>query len=162
MVEDSKEKTGTDNSKEVEKLIGEIGENAEIFHSFLNMAKRLKDAGIIDFMDSISKDYMPTDIEFLGKFFTSREFTTSVIKGGNTATALLYMLLSERNTDLIRLLLYNSEGFSDAVVDGVRNSRKMTFLTLYSMMKDPDVSAGMTAMFNILKVFGRIVNEKMP
>ena len=77
-------------------------------------------------------------------------------------TAMLYMLLSEQNTDLIRLLLYNSEGFSDAIVDGVRKPRKMTFLSLYSMMKDPDVSAGMTAMFNILKVFGKVVNEKMP
>ncbi len=162
MVEDSKNKTGTENSKDIEHLIEEISENADMFHSFLKMAKRLKDAGIIDLMDSVSKDYMPTDIEFLGKFFTSREFTTAVIKGGNTMTAMLYMLLSEQNTDLIRLLLYNSEGFSDAIVDGVRKPRKMTFLSLYSMMKDPDVSAGMTAMFNILKVFGKVVNEKMP
>ena len=97
MVEDSKNKTGTENSKDIEQLIEEISENADMFHSFLKMAKRLKDAGIIDLMDSVSKDYMPTDIEFLGKFFTSREFTTAVIKGGNTMTAMLYMLLSEQN-----------------------------------------------------------------
>ncbi len=161
MNDDSVEIMKEENIDEMARMLGELEENADIFKSLLDILKRLKKAGVVGFLDNLSKDFMPTDVEFLGKFFTSREFSTATIKAGNTMIAMLYTLLSEQNSDLVKLLLYNAEGFSEAIIDGAKNPRKMSLLSLYSMIKDPDVASGMTALLNALKVLGKVINEKM-
>lgn len=49
---------------------------------------------------------------------------------------------------------------TDAVIAGAKEPKKMSVFSLMSMLKDPDVASGMTAVFGILKVFGSLVRDR--
>ena len=147
-------------SGELDPIMNDVKDNLEIFQSGMRVLKRLEESGIIDLLDNMSKDYMPTDVEFLAKFFTSREFSVSMIKSGNLLVGLLYSLMNEETSDLIKLLLFNSGAMTDAVIAGAKEPKKMSVFSLMSMLKDPDVASGMTAVFGILKVFGSLVRDR--
>ena len=58
-----------------ETVLSRIEKNAEVIDSLLEILEKLQDADIVDLMKSVSNNYLPTDVDFFGKFFSSKEFT---------------------------------------------------------------------------------------
>ncbi len=146
-----------ESSRDIEHFESLILENKEVFESMITLLKRLKEAGITSLLDNISKDYMPTDVEFFGKFFTSKEFTVGMLKTGNLFVGVMHALSNEKTSDTIKALLFNAEGITDAVLTGAKNPEHISLFKLYSMIKDPDVASGLTAILNVLKFTGKVL-----
>lgn len=142
---------------DLEPLLVDVLENKEVFESLMNVLKRLKEAGIINLLDNVSKDYMPTDVEFLGKFFTSKEFSVGMIKTGNLLIGVMHALSNEKTSDALKAILFNAEGLTDTMLNGAKNPEPMSLFKMYSMIKDPEVAAGLTAVLNALKFVGQVL-----
>ncbi|AKA48947.1 hypothetical protein IX51_07370 [uncultured archaeon] len=125
----------------------------------LVMFRKLKQAGIVDFIDRISGDYLPSDVEFIGKFFSSREFTTGVLKSANTILGVMYALSRETTSDALKALLFDSEGLVDSMVTGAKNPEKLSMMRLLAMTKDPEIASGLTAVLNLLKELGKSLQK---
>ncbi|HKJ96313.1 MAG TPA: DUF1641 domain-containing protein, partial [Thermoplasmataceae archaeon] len=80
---------------EMEELLVKVLENADVINSMVGVVEKLKAAGIIDLMTSIVNDYLPTDVDFLGKFFSSKEFTMSLMKTFNVLISVMGAMGSE-------------------------------------------------------------------
>lgn len=144
---------------DLEPLIKEFIDSRDAIQSLLVMFRKLKQAGIVDFIDQISGDYLPSDVEFIGKFFSSREFTTGVLKSANTMLGVMYALSMDTTSDAIKALLYDSEGLMDAMVTGAKNPERMSMMKLLAMTKDPEIASGLTAMLNMLKELGKTLQK---
>ncbi len=152
--------TEEQNKDPMDALILDLADNLDILESMMAIMKRLKEAGIIDLLNHLSKDYMPTDIEFLGKFFTSREFSVSLLKTLNVLTAVMFAVSDEKNSDMLKTLMFNSPGISDTLKDYTSPDSKLSILSMYEKMKNPDVVAGMNAMLGILRFLGHIIRTQ--
>lgn len=144
---------------DLEPLLVELLDNKDVLISLMNVVKRLRDAGIINLFDNISRDYMPTDVEFLGKFFTSKEFTYGFLKTANTLVSVMHALSNEKTSDMVKAIMFDAEGITDSMVSGAKNPQQMSLLKMYSMIKDPDIASGFTAVMNALKVVGQSLRK---
>lgn len=144
---------------DLEPLIMELVESRDAIQSMLVMFRKLKQAGIVDFIDRISGDYLPSDVEFIGKFFSSREFTTGVLKSANTILGVMYALSRETTSDALKALLFDSEGLVDSMVTGAKNPEKLSMMRLLAMTKDPEIASGLTAVLNLLKELGKSLQK---
>lgn len=144
---------------DLEPLIREFIESRDAIQSMLVMFRKLKQAGIVDFIDQISGDYLPSDVEFLGKFFSSREFTTGILKSANTMLGLMYALSRETTSDALKSILFDSEGLVDSMVTGAKNPERMSMMRLFAMTKDPEIASGLTAVLNLLKELGKSLQK---
>lgn len=144
---------------DLEPLIKEFIDSKDAIQSMLVMFRKLKQAGIVDFIDQISGDYLPSDVEFIGKFFSSREFTTGVLKSANTMLGLMYALSMDTTSDAIKAILYDSEGLVDSMVTGAKNPERMSMMRLFAMTKDPEIASGLTAVLNLLKELGKSLQK---
>lgn len=148
-----------DEDDDLEPLIHEFLESKDAIQSMLVMFKKLKKAGIVDFIDQVSGDYIPSDVEFIGKFFSSREFSTGVLKSANTMLGLMYALSRDTTSDALKALLFDSEGITDAMVTGAKNPERMSMMKLFAMTKDPEIASGLTAVLNMLKELGKSLQK---
>lgn len=144
---------------DLEPLIKEFLESKDAIQSMLVMFRKLKQAGIVDFIDQVSDDYLPSDIEFIGKFLSSREFTYGVLKSANTMLGLMYALSRESTSDALKALMFDSEGLVDAMIDGAKNPERMSMMRLFAMTKDPEIASGLTAVLNMLKELGKSLQK---
>lgn len=148
-----------DDEDDLEPLIREFVESKDAIQSMLVMFRKLKQAGIVDFIDQISGDYLPSDVEFVGKFFSSREFTTGVLKSANTLLGLMYALSRDTTSDTLKALLFDSEGMVDSMVTGAKNPERLSMMRLFAMTKDPEIASGLTAVLNLLKELGKSLQK---
>ncbi|BAB60600.1 TVG1507900 [Thermoplasma volcanium GSS1] len=137
---------------DLEVLLNKVVENKDTIVSLMDLLEKMKEAGIIDVFMSIAKDYTPTDVEFLAKFFTERELTEALLKVGNSMMGLLYGLAGERTSDVIKAVSFNLQGVTDGLVDGIKNPQSFSALKLMALLKDPDISALITGLVNAAKV----------
>lgn len=153
------EATQEDDGDDLEPLIMELMDSKDAIQSMLVMFRKLKQAGIVDLLDQLSVDYIPSDIEFIGKFFSSREFMTGVLKSANSVLGIMYALSRETTSDVLKAVMFDSDGLVDAMVDGAKNPERFSMMKLLAMMKDPEISAGLTAMLNMLKELGKSLQK---
>ncbi|OWP56083.1 MAG: hypothetical protein B2I17_08155 [Thermoplasmatales archaeon B_DKE] len=125
----------------------------------LNIMKRLKEAGIVNLANNIANDYLPTDVEFLAKFFASKELVYGMLKSANTAVSLIHALSDERTSDLVKAVMFNMPDAAEGMVEAAKTQDRMSMMKLYSMMKDPDVAAGISVMFSFLKFLGTVMKK---
>ncbi len=140
------------NQDNIDALLDRIIENSDTVIAFMDILTKMKEAGAIDILMDVAKDYTPTDVEFLAKFFTERELMEAVMKVGNSMMGVLYGLGEERTSDLLKALSFNLPGITDGFVDGVKNPRQLSVLKLLSLLKDPDISAFITGLINALRI----------
>lgn len=157
MVENNDKLTGSKNQDESKNddlniIIEKVTENKDSIISFLDLLNKMQDAGLVDLFVNTTKDYTPTDIDFLVKFFSEKEMIETIFKFGNSMIGLLYGLSGERTSDLIKSISFNLSGVTDGFVDGVKNPEKLSTIKLYEMLKDPDISAFATGILNALSV----------
>lgn len=163
----------TENTEEIKKVVNEededdleplimgLMENKDAFESMLNLFTKVKNSGLLTALENLSGEYLPSDIEFLSSFLTSKDFVFGFVKTMNVVSALSHSLSSEKASDAVKAILYNSDQLWDGMISGAKNPEATSLLRLYAMVKDPDVSAGLTAMLNALKAIGSAL-KKVP
>ncbi len=162
MVEKTEEKkklsSGNDQD-DLEPLIEGLLENRDSFEALLNLFGKVKNSGLILAMENLSSEFLPSDIEFLSNFLTSRDFLYGFVKTMNVVSALSHSLSSEKASDAIKAILFNSDELWDGMVSGAKNPEATSLLRLYAMVKDPDISAGLTAALYALKAIGSALRK---
>jgi len=148
-----------ENDDKLEPLIREMLEDSDFLEAMLNIMKRLKEAGIVNLANNIANDYLPTDVEFLGKFFASKELVYGMLKSANTAVSLIHALSDERTSDLVKAVMFNMPDAAEGMVEAAKTQDRMSMMKLYSMMKDPEVAAGISVMFSFLKFLGTVMKK---
>lgn len=147
---------------EMETLLVKVMENADVIKSLVDALEKLKSAGIVDLMTGMVNDYVPTDVDFLGKFFSSKEFTVSLMKTMNVLISVMGAMASEKNSDMIKGLMFNFENITDNVQDAVHNPKKYSPLKLGNILKDEDVMVSVSAMVALMKGMGQILRKTTP
>ena len=90
---------------------------------------------------------------------SSRDFLYGFVKTMNVVSALSHSLSSEKASDAIKAILFNSDELWDGMVSGAKNPEATSLLRLYAMVKDPDISAGLTAALYALKAIGSALRK---
>lgn len=157
---EGKKKLSSGNDQDdLEPLIEGLIENRDSFEALLNFFGKVKDSGLISALENLSSEFLPSDIEFLSSFMTSRDFLYGFVKTMNVVSALSHSLSSEKASDAIKAILFNSDELWDGMVDGAKNPEATSLLRLYAMLKDPDISAGLTAALYALKAVGSALRK---
>lgn len=162
MVEKSEEKKKMSSENEeddLEPLIEGLIENRDSFESLLNLFGKVKNSGLISALENLSSEYLPSDIEFLSNFMTSRDFLYGFVKTMNVVSAFSHSLSNEKASDAIKAILFNSDELWDGMISGAKNPEATSLLRLYAMLKDPDISSGLTAVLNALKAIGSALRK---
>lgn len=154
---DTEENDGDD----LEPLLQEFMANSDSLESMLSLFLKLKKSGLLNAVENLSADYLPSDIEFLSSFLASKDFVYGFVKTMNVVSAVAHAMSSEKASDTVKAILYNSDALWDGMVSGAKNPEATSLLRLYAMVKDPDISAGLTAMLNALKALGMAL-KKVP
>ncbi|MCL4444546.1 MAG: DUF1641 domain-containing protein [Candidatus Thermoplasmatota archaeon] len=148
-----------ENEDRLEPLIREILEDSDFLEAMLNILKKMKEAGIVNLANNIANDYLPTDIEFLGKFFASKELVYGALKSANTAVSVIHALSDERTSDLVKAVMFNMPDAADGMITAAKTQDKISMMKIYSMMKDPEIAAGISVMFSFLKFLGAVMKK---
>ena len=146
---------------DIEPLIIGLLENKDALTSLLNLLTRMRKSGLIEILDDLSSDYLPSDLEFLTTFLTSRDALVGVVKMVNVLAVLSHSLSSETAGDTLKAIAFNSDMIFDNMVSGAKNPESIGLMGLYALLKDPDISAGLSAMMGALKALG-IALKKVP
>ena len=157
---EGKKKLSSGNDQDdLEPLIEGLLENRDSLEAILNLFVKVKNSGLISAMENLSSEFLPSDIEFLSNFLTSRDFLYGFVKTMNVVSALSHSLSSEKASDAIKAILFNSDELWDGMVSGAKNPEATSLLRLYAMVKDPDISAGLTAALYALKAIGSALRK---
>ena len=143
----------------LEILLDQLVDNSDTLLSFMPVLVKLKEAGITDLITNISKDYMPTDVEFFGKMFSSREFTYAGMKTANVMLSLMYAMADEKVSDTVKNLMFNSRGIMDAASSAASDNSRLGTLELYHMLKDPEIASGIRAVMSLMKAIGSVLRK---
>lgn len=146
----------------MEAILARAMSNAELINPLFDVLEKLKSAGLVELMQTVVEDYIPTDVDFLGRFFSSKEFTIALLKTMNVLIAVMGAMSSEKTSDLIKAILFNFENMTDMVMDSISNPKKYSPLKITKILSDEDVMMGMAAMIAFLKGFGQILRRAHP
>lgn len=146
----------------MEELLVRVMDNADVLMTLMNILEKLKSAGIVDLIGGVVKDYVPTDVDFLGKFFSSKEFTVSLLKTMNVLVSVMGAMASEKNSDLVKGVMFNFENITDNIQDAVSNPRKYSPMRIGNLLGDEDIRLAMSVMIAMLKGFGQIIKKISP
>ncbi len=147
---------------EMEELLVKVVDNADVIKSLMGAVDKLKAAGILDLMTGLINDYLPTDVDFLGKFFSSKEFTLSMMKTLNVLISVMGAMGSEKNSDMIKGLMFNMENITDNIHDAIEDPKKYSPLKLRNLMGDEDIMLSMSVMMALMKGMGQIMRRIGP
>lgn len=140
---------------DIETMIEGLMQNKDSLMKIVGLTKRVSDAGLIDIIENMTTDYMPADIEYIMNLFTSKEFTIGLIKSINVLSGLLHSLSSDKSGDAVKAVLFNTDSIMDSMVTGAKNPETFSIFRMLAIMKDPEISSGLTAVLNALKALGK-------
>jgi uncharacterized protein YjgD (DUF1641 family) len=144
-----------------ETILSKIENNAEVIESLLEILEKLQDAGIVDLMKSVSNNYLPTDVDFFGKFFSSKEFTIALMKTMNVLVSVMGAMGSEKNSDLIKGFMFNFETITDNVQEAVHNPKKYS-PKIRKFIMDDDYKASTAILIAFMLSIGQIFRKITP
>lgn len=144
-----------------ETILSKIENNAEVIESLLEILEKLQDAGIVDLMKSVSNNYLPTDVDFFGKFFSSKEFTVALMKTMNVLVSVMGAMGSEKNSDLIKGFMFNFETITDNVQEAVHNPKKYS-PKIRKFIMDDDYKASTAILIAFMLSIGQIFRKITP
>ena len=144
-----------------ETILSKIENNAEVIESLLEILEKLQDAGIVDLMKSVSNNYLPTDVDFFGKFFSSKEFTIAIMKTMNVLVSVMGAMGSEKNSDLIKGFMFNFETITDNVQEAVHNPKKYS-PKIRKFIMDDDYKASTAVLIAFMLSIGQIFRKITP
>ena len=134
-------------------------ENQDDLLSLATILDTMGKSGMFKLIGDIVKDYFPSDPTYLVRIIGSESTMRSVGKLFNILPALLNLMQDERTNDIVKELAFNVDGLSETLLDGAKNPERFGVMKLMSILKDPEVASGMTAMINVLKFLGKILRN---
>ncbi len=134
-------------------------ENQDDLLSLATILDTMGKSGMFKLIGDIVKDYFPSDPTYLVRIIGSESTMRSVGKLFNILPALLNMMQDERTNDIVKELAFNVDGLSETLLDGAKNPERFGVMKLMSILKDPEVASGMTALINVLKFLGKILRN---
>lgn len=134
-------------------------ENQDDLLSLATVLDTMGKSGMFKLIGDIVKDYFPSDPTYLVRIIGSESTMRSVGKLFNILPALLNMMQDERTNDIVKELAFNVDGLSETLLDGAKNPERFGVMKLMSILKDPEVASGMTALINVLKFLGKILRN---
>ena len=84
---------------------------------------------------------------------------TGLYKTINIIPAIFAALSDEGTSDIIKALAYDAENISEAMIEGSRNPQKLTLMKLLALGRDPEFTAGATALINMITELGRAIGR---
>ncbi len=134
-------------------------ENQDDLLSLATILDTMGKSGMLKLIGDLAKDYLPSDPTSLIRIIGSESTMRSMGKLINVMPAFLNIIQDERTNDIIKELAFNADGLSETILDGAKNPERFGVMKLMSILKDPEVASGMTAMINVLKFFGKILRN---
>jgi uncharacterized protein YjgD (DUF1641 family) len=134
-------------------------ENQDDLLSLATILDTMGKSGMFKLIGDIVKDYFPSDPTYLVRIIGSESTMRSVGKLFNILPALLNLMQDERTNDIVKELAFNVDGLSETLLDGAKNPERFGVMKLMSILKDPEVASGMTALINVLKFLGKILRN---
>lgn len=134
-------------------------ENQDDLLSLATILDTMGKSGMFKLIGDIVKDYFPSDPTYLVRIIGSESTMRSVGKLFNILPALMNLMQDERTNDIVKELAFNVDGLSETLLDGAKNPERFGVMKLMSILKDPEVASGMTAMINVLKFLGKILRN---
>ncbi len=134
-------------------------ENQDDLLSLATVLDTMGKSGMFKLIGDIVKDYFPSDPTYLVRIIGSESTMRSVGKLFNILPALLNLMQDERTNDIVKELAFNVDGLSETLLDGAKNPERFGVMKLMSILKDPEVASGMTALINVLKFLGKILRN---
>jgi uncharacterized protein YjgD (DUF1641 family) len=155
------EEKNLDNQKEdkMETALKILLENQDDLLSLATILDTMGKSGMFKLIGDLAKDYLPSDPTSLIRIIGSESTMRSMGKLINVMPAFLNILQDERTNDIIKELAFNVDGLSETILDGAKNPERFGVMKLMSILKDPEVASGMTAMINVLKFLGKILRN---
>ncbi len=147
------------NHDSIEELLMLVMQQKDQINGITELLKSAIESGALEhFLELISK-INPSNIEYLTKIVSSYNMKVGIFKAIDLIPAFLSALSDEGTSDIIKAIAFNSDGISEKMVDGAKNPQKLTLLRLLALGRDPDFSAGATAMINMLSELGRTLSR---
>ncbi|MCL4326720.1 MAG: DUF1641 domain-containing protein [Candidatus Thermoplasmatota archaeon] len=134
-------------------------ENQDDLLSLATILDTMGKSGMFKLIGDIVKDYFPSDPTYLVRIIGSESTMRSVGKLFNILPALLNLMQDERTNDIVKEVAFNVDGLSETLLDGAKNPERFGVMKLMSILKDPEVASGMTALINVLKFLGKILRN---
>lgn len=158
-MEDNFEEETESQPDEIEEALAFMLENRGMFMQLLETMKRLQSSGLLDELQSFVSSFVPSDHTIVTAYLNSEEGMLAVSKVINILPALGNAISSEKTSDLLKLILFNSETLADSLVVGAKNPQNFGLMKLMSIMKDPEFTAGLTAVLNLIGTLGKIIGK---
>jgi uncharacterized protein YjgD (DUF1641 family) len=155
MVENEK----TVEKDQVEVALSDIMDDEESLVGILNVIKLLKDSGNLKVLEKLLREMLPGNTESFTSLLDKRELHLGGMSGVNAMVALMASLSGSTSQSALNAILYNSDEIWEAMIDGAKQPDSFSILRLMGMLKDPEVSAGLTALMNALKVLGNLLKK---
>ncbi|GEM_PF-5290873 len=143
----------------VEKLLMMVQKDSRLLNSLSKLLDSLEKSGVINIIDKLSKNAVPSDSEYLFDFFTSEPMRNSLLKFGNLALLLMASLSDEDSLDSIKLLTSNLGYIVQSASEYADANGKTNILKLYSALRDPDISYTIASLLGALKATGGLLRE---
>jgi uncharacterized protein YjgD (DUF1641 family) len=120
---------------------------------------RLASSGLLTFLEKIVDNSMPSDPEAMVRSLDNQDVLYGISKAVNILPALLRSFSGETGSDVIKSVLYDSDTMFDSIVVGAKNPLRLSLLKIMAILKDEEVSRGLTAMLNLLKFLGKALER---
>ncbi len=144
---------------EIEEALKFALENRGMFLQLLEVMKKLQSSGLLDELQTLFSGFVPSDHTIVTSYLSSEEGLLAISKLLNIMPAVGHTISSEKTSDLIKLVLFNSEKLTESMIDGAKNPQNFGLLKLMSLLKDPEFTAGLTAMINLIGTLGQIISK---
>lgn len=142
---------------EIEEALKFALENRGMFLQLLEMMKKLQASGLLDELQTVFAGFLPSDHTIVTSYLSSEEGMLAISKLINILPAVGHTISSEKTSDLLKLVLFNSERLSASLIEGAKNPQNFGVLKLMSLLKDPEFTTGLTAVINFLGTLGQII-----
>lgn len=144
---------------EIEEALKFVLQNRGMFMQLLDTMNKLQSSGLLEELQKFISSFVPSDHTIVTTYLNSEEGMLAITKIINMLPALGSAVSSEKTSDLLKLILFNSETLVDSLVAGAKNPQNFGVMKLMSIMKDPEFTAGLTAVLNLLGALGQIIRK---
>lgn len=144
---------------EIEEALKFIMQNRGMMLQLLEMMNKLQSSGLLDELQKFISSFVPSDHTIVTTYLNSEEGMLAITKIINLLPALGSAISSEKTSDLLKLILFNSETLVNSLVTGAKNPQTFGVMKLMSIMKDPEFTAGLTAVLNLLGTLGQVIRK---
>lgn len=153
---DETKSTGND---AMEELLIMLMQNRDQLSGLIEVFKEALETGTLEHMIDLIGKFIPSNLEYLSKLVSSYNMKTGLYKTINIIPAIFAALSDEGTSDIIKALAYDAENISEAMIEGSRNPQKLTLMKLLALGRDPEFTAGATALINMITELGRAIGR---